>query len=106
MCAPTLLTDGTAYMHTHVYLSPLFVYVSFQAYAYGGAGIIINCLTDNTNRAKTEINNVIKKTDVKLASSGSVAFNFDRKVRGGRGVGIHALVWVWVWACVSPFSLP
>lgn len=50
-----------------------------QAYGYGGAGIIINCLTDNTNRAKTEINNVIKKTEVKLATSGSVAFNFERR---------------------------
>jgi transcriptional/translational regulatory protein YebC/TACO1 len=55
------------------------VWCCSQAYGYGGAGLIINCLTDNTNRAKTEINNVIKKTDVKLASSGSVAFNFDRK---------------------------
>lgn len=53
----------------------------YEAYGYGGAGLIINCLTDNTNRAKTEISNVIKKTDVKLATSGSVAFNFDRKGR-------------------------
>jgi transcriptional/translational regulatory protein YebC/TACO1 len=43
-----------------------------QAYGYGGVGLIINCLTDNTNRAKTEINNVIKRTDVKIASSGCV----------------------------------
>ncbi len=51
----------------------------YEAYGYGGAGLIINCLTDNTNRAKTLINDAIKKTDVKLATSGSVAFNFDRK---------------------------
>lgn len=53
----------------------------YEAYGYGGAGLIINCLTDNTNRAKTEISNVIKKTEVKLASSGSVAFNFERRGR-------------------------
>lgn len=40
-----------------------------QAYGYGGAGIIINCLTDNTNRAKTEINNAIKKTEVQTQST-------------------------------------
>lgn len=51
----------------------------YEAYGYGGVGLIINCLTDNTNRAKTEINNVIKRTDVKIASSGSVAFNFVKK---------------------------
>lgn len=36
-------------------------------------------MTDNTNRAKTEIGTAIKKSEVKLANSGSVSFNFDRK---------------------------
>lgn len=53
----------------------------YEAYGYGGAGIIINCLTDNTNRAKTEINNVIKKSSVKLGTVGSVSYNFERKGR-------------------------
>lgn len=44
-----------------------------QAYGYGGAGVIINCLTDNTNRAKTEINNAIKKSDVSAGQAGSAA---------------------------------
>lgn len=50
-----------------------------QAYGYGGAGIIINCLTDNTNRAKTEMSTALRKTEIKFATSGSVAFNFDKK---------------------------
>lgn len=45
-----------------------------QAYGYGGAGIIINCLTDNTNRAKTEINNAIKKTEVQTTHIKSQTF--------------------------------
>jgi YebC/PmpR family DNA-binding regulatory protein len=51
----------------------------YEAYGHGGVGIIINCLTDNTNRARTEITNAFKKSEVKFASSGSVAFNFDKK---------------------------
>mmetsp|Transcript_36992 Transcript_36992/g.48703 ORF Transcript_36992/g.48703 Transcript_36992/m.48703 type:complete len:294 (-) Transcript_36992:260-1141(-) len=53
----------------------------YEAYGYGGVGIIINCLTDNTNRALTEIKQAIKKSEVSLASTGSVAFNFDKKGR-------------------------
>jgi len=51
----------------------------YEAYGAGGVGIIISCLTDNTNRALTDIKNAIKKSEVTLASSGSVAFNFDKK---------------------------
>jgi transcriptional/translational regulatory protein YebC/TACO1 len=49
-----------------------------QAYAYGGAGFIINCLTDNTNRAKTEINNALKKTEA--GSLVSVRRNYSARV--------------------------
>ena len=51
----------------------------YEAYGHGGAGLIINCLTDNTNRARVDISNAFKKSEVKFASIGSVAFNFDKK---------------------------
>ena len=46
----------------------------------GGVGLIVNCLSDNNNRATMEVNTIVKKNDCTIASSGSVAFNFARKV--------------------------
>ena len=57
-----------------------------QAYGYGGAGVIINCLTDNTNRAKTEINNAIKKSDVS-AGKQAVLPSLDDAAAWGQGDG-------------------
>jgi len=51
----------------------------YEAYGFGGAGVIINCLTDNTNRALADIKASFKKTDFALASTGSVAFNFQKR---------------------------
>lgn len=52
---------------------------SFEAYGHGGAGIFIDVLTDNTNRASADIRTALNKSKLKIASPGSVAFNFDRK---------------------------
>eukprot|EP00640_Fibrocapsa_japonica_P003659 CAMPEP_0113936372 /NCGR_PEP_ID=MMETSP1339-20121228/3306_1 /TAXON_ID=94617 /ORGANISM="Fibrocapsa japonica" /LENGTH=298 /DNA_ID=CAMNT_0000938831 /DNA_START=20 /DNA_END=916 /DNA_ORIENTATION=- /assembly_acc=CAM_ASM_000762 len=51
----------------------------YEAYGYGGCGIIISCLTDNNNRATQAIKTALKKTEVKMAAQGSVMYNFDRK---------------------------
>jgi transcriptional/translational regulatory protein YebC/TACO1 len=55
------------------------ILMHLQAYGFGGVGIIINALTDNSNRANAEIRTAARKADLKMASSGSVLFNFDRK---------------------------
>lgn len=52
---------------------------SFEAYGHGGTGIYIDVLTDNANRASADIRTAINKSKLKIASPGSVAFNFDRK---------------------------
>lgn len=52
---------------------------SFEAYGHGGVAIFIDVLTDNSNRAAADIRTAINKNKIKVASPGSVAFNFDRK---------------------------
>jgi transcriptional/translational regulatory protein YebC/TACO1 len=52
----------------------------YEVYGHGGVGIIVSTLTDNSNRANMAIKSFAKKSDVKMASSGSVMFNFDHKV--------------------------
>lgn len=44
-------------------------------------GFIINCLSDNNNRATADVNNAVNKAGGKPASPGSVSFNFERKGR-------------------------
>ncbi|CAN8072694.1 unnamed protein product [Agarophyton chilense] len=51
---------------------------SFEAYGHGGAAIYIDVLTDNPNRAAADIRTAINKSKFKVASPGSVAFNFER----------------------------
>ena len=51
---------------------------SFEAYGHGGAAIYVDVLTDNANRASANIRTAINKSKMKVASPGSVAFNFDR----------------------------
>jgi transcriptional/translational regulatory protein YebC/TACO1 len=46
----------------------------YEAYGHGGVGIIITALTDNVNRANADIKTMCNKKDLKMASSGSVAF--------------------------------
>ena len=53
--------------------------VTYEAYGPGGVAILIECLTDNKNRALSEIKMVINKAGGSFASAGSVAYNFQRK---------------------------
>ena len=53
----------------------------YEGYGHGGVGFIVNCLSDNNNRANTDVATAIKKEGCKPAASGSVAFNFERKGR-------------------------
>ena len=53
----------------------------FEFYGHGGVGILVNVLTDNDNRAASEVALVAKKNNLKTANSGSVSFNFEKKAR-------------------------
>ncbi|HZD03645.1 MAG TPA: YebC/PmpR family DNA-binding transcriptional regulator, partial [Longimicrobiales bacterium] len=62
--------------------------VSYEGYAPGGVALYIECLTDNQNRTVAEVRHLLEKHGGNLGTSGSVAWQFDRKgqiwVDGGR----------------------
>jgi len=53
--------------------------VSYEGYAAGGIGVVVKALTDNKNRAASEIRNIFKKNNSDFAAQGSVSRNFERK---------------------------
>ena len=55
--------------------------MTYEAYGAGGVGLIINCLSDNSNRVTADVTSTVNKAGLKMASSGSVLFNFNRKGR-------------------------
>lgn len=52
------------------------VRVSYEAIAHNGIMMVIDCQTDNTNRTVSEIKNTLEKNGVKMASIGSIAWQF------------------------------
>merc|ERR1711924_181019 len=55
--------------------------LTYEAYGHGGVGLIINVLSDNKNRAVEMVSTAVKKENCKVAASGSVLFNFNRRGR-------------------------
>lgn len=54
----------------------------YETYGYGGVGFVINALSDNNNRAFTDIGTAVKKSGLKLAEQGSVVNKgFESKAR-------------------------
>lgn len=53
--------------------------VLYELYGYAGVGILADVLTDNKNRAASEIRIATNKKGGTIAGPGSVSFNFDRK---------------------------
>ncbi len=51
----------------------------YEAYGPGGVALLINVLTDNRNRAASEIRNVLTKTGGNLGETGCVSYLFKRK---------------------------
>jgi len=52
--------------------------VRYEAYAPGGAALIIDTLTDNRNRTASDIKTIISKNGGSSAEPGSVSYMFDR----------------------------
>jgi len=51
----------------------------YEGYGPGGVAIMIDVLTDNKNRATSEIRNIFSKKGGNMASTGSVNWIFDKK---------------------------
>ncbi|MEK7122093.1 MAG: YebC/PmpR family DNA-binding transcriptional regulator, partial [Patescibacteria group bacterium] len=52
--------------------------IRYEAYGPGGAAIIIETITDNKNRAVSEIKHILSKHGAKLAGTGAVAWAFEQ----------------------------
>ncbi len=52
--------------------------IRYEGFAPGGVGVIVEVLTDNRNRAASEVRSAFTKHGGNLGETGSVAFMFDR----------------------------
>src|SRR6478609_820166 len=53
--------------------------IMYEGYGPNGVAILIECLTDNRNRAATEVRVALTRNGGNLADAGSVAYMFSRK---------------------------
>ena len=53
--------------------------ITYEGYAAGGVAVLIECLTDNRNRAATEVRLAMTRNGGQMADPGSVAYLFTRK---------------------------
>jgi YebC/PmpR family DNA-binding regulatory protein len=52
--------------------------IRYEGFAPGGVGLIVEVLTDNRNRAASNVRSIFSKNGGNLGESGAVAFMFDR----------------------------
>ncbi|MEJ1087484.1 YebC/PmpR family DNA-binding transcriptional regulator [Microbacterium sp. Mu-80] len=53
--------------------------IMYEGYGPNGVALMIECLTDNKNRAAAEVRTALTRNGGTLADPGSVAYNFSRK---------------------------
>lgn len=53
--------------------------IMFEGYGPGGVAILVECLTDNRNRAATDVRTAFNKNNGNMADAGSVSYLFNRK---------------------------
>jgi YebC/PmpR family DNA-binding regulatory protein len=53
--------------------------IMYEGYAANGVALLIECLTDNKNRAAAEVRTAMSRNGGAMADPGSVAYNFARK---------------------------
>lgn len=53
--------------------------IMYEGYAPGGVAVLIECLTDNRNRAATEVRVALTRNGGSLADPGSVSYLFNRR---------------------------
>jgi YebC/PmpR family DNA-binding regulatory protein len=61
--------------------------VTYEGYAPGGVAILVQCLTDNKNRAASDVRTALTRNGGSMADPGSVSYLFHRKsvVIAGKG---------------------
>jgi len=53
--------------------------ITYEGYGPGGVALLIECLTDNRNRAASEVRTAMTRNGGSMADPGSVAYLFNRK---------------------------
>jgi len=53
--------------------------IMYEGYGPNGVALLIECLTDNKNRAAADVRSLMTKNGGAMADPGSVAYNFSRK---------------------------
>ncbi|GAC1333173.1 MAG: YebC/PmpR family DNA-binding transcriptional regulator [Mycobacteriales bacterium] len=53
--------------------------ISYEGYGPGGVAVLVECLTDNRNRAASEVRTAMTRNGGTMADPGSVAYLFSRK---------------------------
>ena len=53
--------------------------IVYEGYGPGGVALIVECLTDNRNRAASEVRSAFNQHNGNMGDSGSVAYMFERK---------------------------
>lgn len=53
--------------------------IMYEGYGPHGVALLIECLTDNRNRAAAEVRTIMSRNGGTMADPGSVAYNFNRK---------------------------
>ncbi|MUL42804.1 YebC/PmpR family DNA-binding transcriptional regulator [Streptomonospora sp. PA3] len=53
--------------------------VMYEGYAPGGVALLVECLTDNKNRAASEVRVAVTRNGGSMADAGSVSYMFSRK---------------------------
>ncbi|WP_426721848.1 YebC/PmpR family DNA-binding transcriptional regulator [Corynebacterium auriscanis] len=53
--------------------------IMYEGYGSGGVAMLIECLTDNRNRAATDVRTAMSKNGGNMADAGSVSYQFTRK---------------------------
>ncbi|MBO0839221.1 MAG: YebC/PmpR family DNA-binding transcriptional regulator [Sciscionella sp.] len=53
--------------------------ITYEGYAPGGVAVLVECLTDNKNRAASEVRTAMSRNGGSMADPGSVAYMFNRK---------------------------
>src|ERR671912_1822094 len=53
--------------------------ITYEGYAPGGVAVMVECLTDNRNRAASDVRTAMTRNGGSMADPGSVAYLFTRK---------------------------
>ena len=53
--------------------------IMYEGYGAGGVAVLIECLTDNRNRAASDVSVAVTRNNGSMGDPGSVAYNFNRK---------------------------